>query len=129
MFLRLSFGSFTAESEYIEAKTEASNVKLAIKEEISGANTAFYDNLVRFPLTISLLEMLPKEKKQKEDKIICHREVHRDLSPFLKGKRKISESVREVSKEAPNIQVNLEISVSISPGNSDKCFKFLYYLS
>ncbi|CBY36065.1 unnamed protein product [Oikopleura dioica] len=115
MFLRLSFGSFTAESEYIEAKTEASNVKLAVKEEISGTNTAFYDNLVRFPLTISLLEMLPKEKKQKEDKIICHREVHRDLSPFLKGKRKISESVREVSKEAPNIQVNLEISVSISP--------------
>ena len=47
------------------------------------------DNLVRYPVVATVLESLPKEKKQKEEKTLTHAIHAIDVSPFLSGKKKL----------------------------------------
>lgn len=68
----------------------------------------------RYPAVISLLECLPKEKKQKEEKILVHASEAVNISDFLTGVEKIERKFSCDSPELPGVKIEIDFSVVIS---------------
>ena len=52
---------------------------------ISGQGNVFLDQMVRYPLLLTLNEIFAKDKKQKEEKVVTHAAFTVDLSVFMTG--------------------------------------------
>ena len=65
-------------------------------------------------MVISVLECLPKEKKQKEEKILVHATEAVNISEFLSGAPKIERKFFCESPELPDVKIEIEFLVAIS---------------
>ena len=83
--LRCQFGAIQHDSGIVPGSLTPADYDLKINSNIIGSGHQFCDHLVRYPLILSLNEILPKDKKQKEDKIISHATFTMDLAAFLSG--------------------------------------------
>ena len=83
--LRSQFGAIQHDSGVVAGSLTPADYDLKINSNIIGSGHQFCDHLVRYPLILTLNEILPKDKKQKEDKIISHATFTMDLAAFLSG--------------------------------------------
>lgn len=83
--LRSQFGAIQHDSGVVAGSLTPTDYDLKINSNIIGSGHQFCDHLVRYPLILTLNEILPKDKKQKEDKIISHATFTMDLAAFLSG--------------------------------------------
>ena len=92
--LRCQFGAIQHDSGVVAGSLTPADYDLKINSSIMGSGHQFCDHLVRYPLILTLNEILPKDKKQKEDKIISHATFTMDLAAFLSGSSKKGNSIR-----------------------------------
>ena len=83
--LRCQFGAIQHDSGIVPGSLTPADYDLKINSNIIGSGHQFCDHLVRYPLILTMNEILPKDKKQKEDKIISHATFTMDLAAFLSG--------------------------------------------
>lgn len=74
------------DSAVVQGSTTPDNYELVAQGELSGSGAQFLDQMVRYPLLLTLNEIFAKDKKQKEEKIITHAAFVVDLSVFMTGK-------------------------------------------
>uniref|UniRef100_A0A8C4WP73 Cilia and flagella associated protein 70 n=1 Tax=Eptatretus burgeri TaxID=7764 RepID=A0A8C4WP73_EPTBU len=86
-FLRVEHGSFRlGESPYCEdAHCSLVEYNFTCKLECCPDDVISLDNLVHNPLLLSIFEVLPKEKKQKERSIVLIGQLTVDLLPLVQG--------------------------------------------
>uniref|UniRef100_UPI00358E9253 cilia- and flagella-associated protein 70 n=1 Tax=Myxine glutinosa TaxID=7769 RepID=UPI00358E9253 len=86
-FVRVEHGSFgLGESPYYEdAHCSLVEYNFTCKLECCPDDVISLDNLVHKPLLLSVFEVLPKEKKQKERSVVLIGQLTVDLLPLLQG--------------------------------------------
>ena len=83
---RATWATHQIDSAVVQGSTQPDDYELCAQGELSGAGGAFLDQMVRYPLLLTLNEIFAKDKKQKEERIITHAAFVVDLSVFMTGK-------------------------------------------
>ena len=83
---RATWATHQIDSAVVQGSTQPDDYDLCAQGELSGSGSQFLDQMVRYPLLLTLNEIFAKDKKQKEEKIITHAAFVVDLSVFMTGK-------------------------------------------
>ena len=65
--------------------TTPDDYELVAQGDFVGSGPVFLDQMVRYPLLLTLNEIFAKDKKQKEEKVVTHAAFVVDLSIFMTG--------------------------------------------
>jgi tetratricopeptide (TPR) repeat protein len=118
------------ESSRIECKIEENNcvLDLEVKYSLKVAEPLSFDEITKYPLLISIYEVLPKDKKSKEEKTQLIGIANVDLLPLLQGHTKIEKNLKlnplsavSPPEDTPEIDVTIStMSSLLTPGDMEK---------